>query len=196
MEKNINIRNVCPIIIDAQNDFISGNLGTPEARNVASRIVEVVKWFNENNILAPIFTLDMHNQYDYKFMQEGRKLKIDHCFIGDRGCLIDERIAKYVIPQSYYLTKSTFGYPEWEKIINHLESMYDIDEFVMCGFCTDICVTANFQLLKTLFPEKTITILSDCCAGTTPELHEAALKVMESCQAEIMTWDEFVKNMY
>ena len=68
------------------------------------------------------------------------------------------------------------------------------DEIWICGFCTDICVSANFQILKALFPEVPITVISDACAGVTPELHEAALKVMKSCQARVLTYDELMEK--
>ena len=61
---------------------------------------------------------------------------------------------------------------------------YEI-ELELVGLCTDICVVSNALLLKAAMPEITISVDPACCAGVTPQSHEAALATMRSCQ--IMT---------
>ena len=41
-------------------------------------------------------------------------------------------------------------------------------------------------MIRAALPETNITVRANCCAGVTPELHEAALKVMESCQIDVI----------
>ena len=67
-----------------------------------------------------------------------------------------------------------------------VDEVKDYDRLVLMGLCTDICVVSNAILLKAHYPEKEIVVDSSCCAGSTPEAHEMALKIMQSCQIDIV----------
>lgn len=175
------------IVIDAQEDFTRGALKNDIATSKLPLIHEIVVYANDYFDNPIIYTADTHDE-DYLITQEGKNLPICHCINGTPGHKLCPEVK---LPIRYYklspelAIKSTFGYRDW--------GFYNLDhvkEIWLCGFCTDICVMANFQLLKMIYPEIPITIITDACAGVTTELHEAALKVMESCQANLKTWNE------
>lgn len=162
------------IVIDMQNDFISGPLGTPEAQaiipNVKKKIDEYVYRGDE-----VIFTRDTHATNTYLKTSEGRHLPIKHCIYGTHGWMVADEVAA---PGCKHINKPTFGWMYWS---NHL-----FEEIEIIGVCTDICVISNALILKAEFPELEITVDASCCAGTTPERHEAALQVMKSCQINVI----------
>lgn len=174
------------VVVDMQNDFIDGSLGTPEAQaivpNVKKKIDEAVK----NGDLV-VFTRDTHWQ-DYLSTQEGKKLPVEHCIKDTNGWQIREGL----IPDDYNFMmiwdKYTFGDSD---LPNKLADMMyyfvsDLDEIELVGLCTDICVVSNALLLKTYFyDDAEISVDATCCAGVTPETHEAALKTMEMCQINV-----------
>lgn len=169
------------IVIDMQNDFVTGPLGTPEAvailPNVERKIKEYVRFG-----LDVIFTQDTHFD-NYLSTNEGKHLPIPHCIRGTSG---HDIVPSLNIPESEHIQKGTFGlYGDgWTDILDlELADEYDIE---IIGVCTDICVITNALILKTEFPEANITVDASCCAGTTPEAHEAALKVMKSCQINVI----------
>lgn len=165
------------VVVDMQHDFVDGVLGTPEARAIVPRIVQVLKrWRGE-----VVFTLDCHNA-DYLDTNEGTHLPVPHCIEGTYGMKLMKNIALAHDGDDLYVTKSTFGSESLVKYVRHI----DCDSITLCGVCTDICVIANAILLKTAFPETPIYVLPDCCAGSTPENHDAAIKVMRSCQIGIL----------
>jgi nicotinamidase-related amidase len=168
------------IVIDAQEDFTRGALRNKEAIQALPIIHNLVEYASKNDMKI-IYTQDTH-QEDYFSTQEGRKLPVPHC--------IYQTVAWTICPEvevdtAKVIRKQTFGYPHWDVALNS-----STDEIWLCGFCTDICVSANFQILKANFPEIPIVVIEDACAGVTPELHEAAIKVMKSCQAKILKFNE------
>lgn len=163
------------IVVDAQVDFVSGCLGTPEAKQSLSAVAAKIKEYRDAGH-AILFTRDTH-QENYLDTAEGKKLPVPHCIEGTPGWEIE--------PSLWYenmmcLDKSTFGSID----LPHYLASYDEIEFV--GYCTDICVVSNVLLAKAHYPEKRIVIDSTCCAGVTPETHEAALTTMRSCQIEVI----------
>lgn len=167
------------IVIDMQNDFITGSLGTPEAQaivpKVKARIDEYVA--NRNKV---IFTRDTHFG-GYLQTNEGRHLPIPHCILRSRGWQIPEDID---IPEFDHIDKFTFGYCDW---INY--GIYFDDDIEIVGVCTDICVISNALILKTKFPAAKITVDASCCAGTSVENHKKAIDVMKNCQIDIVGED-------
>lgn len=161
------------IVIDMQNDFIDGSLGTAEA--VA--IVDKVKAKIEAAAAAGdqiIFTRDTH-QENYMETNEGKHLPVVHCIEGTKGWEIRDGL---YVEGADIINKPSFGYTGW--------SDYDFEEIELVGLCTDICVASNALILKALFPEIKISVDASCCAGVTVESHEAALKTMGMCQVEIV----------
>ena len=176
------------IIIDMQNDFITGPLGTPEAQKVEKSIA---KWLHSSKWLHPFsndqiyVTRDTHDG-DYLATPEGIKLPIPHCICGSKGWQVSSVIMKQLEKSDVFYTfinKRTFGYPDWN--LKNLHGAED-DEIVLIGVCTDICIISNALILKSMFPYAQIRIISSLCAGTTPENHQKALDVMKSCQIEVI----------
>lgn len=175
------------VVVDMQNDFITGSLGTKEAQaivpNVKKKIEEAVK----NGDLI-IFTRDTHWS-DYLASKEGKKLPVEHCIRGTDGW----EICDGLVPDNYnFMTirnKLTFGD---EDLPGELDDMlhffeYKHTEIELVGLCTDICVVSNALLLKAaLYDGYEISVDASCCAGTTPENHKAALQVMKCCQINVI----------
>lgn len=186
------------VIVDVQNDFVDGALGTPEAQAIVPRIVDKLTEMNGGNHLI-LFTKDTH-QDNYLDTQEGKNLPIPHCIEGTPGWSIVKPISSYVDYSNKFLTystkgiikgrflKSTFGSielaSELRKIVN-MENV-DVEEITFMGLCTDVCVISNVLLAKAFCPETLITVDSSCCAGTTPEKHKIALEGMAACQVNII----------
>ena len=175
------------IVIDVQNDFVYGSLGSNEAVAVVPNIVEKVNEYRNNSDLI-IFTQDTHYN-NYLDTQEGKKLPVEHCIRGTNGWeIVDEINYKKFEKFNNFAVyrKSTFGFDDWdleERFNNTDDSLLDIE---IIGLCTDICVITNALLIKTYYPEAKITVDASCCAGSTPERHKAALDVMKSCQIDVI----------
>jgi nicotinamidase-related amidase len=164
------------ILIDLQNDFITGSLGSVEAQSIIPNVIQFIKNWNEEIIV----TKDTHDQ-KYLDTLEGQYLPVKHCITGTDGFELDYRIQEALQdkhPQIIY--KHTFG-------STGLMNMFDnATEFYICGLCTDICVVVNALLLRTKYPNNKIFCIENCCAGSSPENHLSALEVMKSCQIEIV----------
>lgn len=179
------------IIIDMQNDFVTGPLGTPEAISAVNKIEQKIK--NTSFHTPIIFTRDTHRD-NYLNTLEGKKLPIEHCIEETPGwCIVDtlRKAIKNAPFSTIFINKNSFGYTDWEDLFSTLyknswESMETISEIEIVGVCTDICVISNALILKALFPEIKISVDASCCAGTTPEMHKKALDVMKSCQIDII----------
>jgi nicotinamidase-related amidase len=162
------------IIVDMQNDFITGSLGSLECQCIVPAVVaRLEKALADGERI--IFTRDTHAAGSYLKTNEGRHLPIKHCIYGTDGWKI---VADIDVPDCLHINKPTFGWTYWP---NHL-----FEEIEIVGLCTDICVVSNALILKAEFPEIEITVDASCCAGTTPERHEAALQVMKSCQINVI----------
>lgn len=175
------------IVVDMQNDFIDGSLGTAEAQAIVPTVVDVIKNFN-GEIYA---TRDTH-ETDYLETREGQHLPVEHCIIDTHGWNINSQVNDVLRESScpvFVFNKPTFGSIE---LLDELISTYDNTpdtEFVFVGLCTDICVVSNAMLIKAAFPEAEVTVYSDACAGVTPESHEAALKTMGMCQINVVKYN-------
>ncbi len=168
------------VVVDMQNDFINGALGTQEAQAIVEKAAALIEKFEG----AIYVTLDTH-QSDYLDTAEGKKLPVAHCIKGTDGWLLNERIRKALAAKTYTaMEKGTFGSTQLAEEIRKAGGQEEM-EIECIGLCTDICVVSNVLLLKANFPEAKITVHADCCAGVTPETHEAALKTMEMCQIEV-----------
>jgi nicotinamidase/pyrazinamidase len=163
------------IVVDMQNDFLTGSLANPAACEI---IPNIRLEENKDEYDFVIFTKDTH-QSDYLQTPEGKHLPIEHCIEGTWGHQVTDElltIHKHLV----VLNKPTFGSLELYKMLE------DVNEVTLVGTCTDICVVSNALILKAALPELVVNVKADCCAGTTPENHEAALKVMKSCQINII----------
>ena len=168
------------LVIDMQNDFINGALGTPEAEAIVGRVAEEIRKYPTENVIA---TRDTHTE-DYLNTQEGRKLPVVHCVRGTPGWKLHPEIAA-ALKGAAIIDKPTFGSKELAEKLSLLSEQDDL-EVTLAGLCTDICVISNALLLKAFLPETPIRVIASGCAGTTPQNHRAALHVMKMCQIEIL----------
>ena len=167
------------LVIDMQNDFIDGALGTKEA--VA--IVDNVKSKIENFDGEVIFTRDTHEK-DYLQTQEGVNLPVEHCICGTLGWEIRSELTG--IREGKVIDKPTFGSKELAELLCEKNKAEEIGEITLVGLCTDICVISNALVIKAFLPEVKITVDASCCAGVTPESHRNALEAMRMCQINII----------
>ena len=165
------------IVVDMQRDFIDGSLGTAEAKAIVPCVIEKIKKYEESADLV-VYTKDTH-QNDYLTTREGRMLPVEHCIKGTSGHEIPDEILR---AHTSVIEKPTFGSYE---LVDYLASI-NFSEVELIGLCTDICVVSNAMLIKARFPEKEVSVDSSCCAGVTPETHNAALTTMKMCQINVI----------
>ena len=161
-------------VIDMQNDFIDGALGTKEAEAIVENVKAKIELYRKNGDIV-IFTRDTHTE-DYMNTQEGKNLPVPHCIKGSNGWEISEKLDT---ASDKIIDKSTFGSFE---LAEYISTLADVDEIELIGLCTDICVISNAMILKARFTETPIKVDSSCCAGVTPESHTNALSAMKMCQ--------------
>ena len=168
------------IVIDMQNDFIDGSLGTKEAEAIVENVKAKIRSYKPDDVVA---TMDTHEE-NYLETQEGRNLPVKHCIRGTEGWQIRPDIAELIPPDNIY-EKPTFGCVELAKQLRSFRDYEGTFELELVGLCTDICVVSNALLLKAMMPEIKISVDASCCAGVTPEKHLAALETMRSCQIQV-----------
>ena len=168
------------VVIDMQNDFITGSLGTPEAEAVVPRVTEKIRTWSGGPIYATLET------------QEGRILPVEHCIQGTEGWKIESSVRAALTEGAgrnesvLYLTKATFGSRDLAEVLVQRRKEEPIEEIVLIGLCTDICVISNALVLKAFLPEVTITVDAACCAGVNPGSHRNALDAMRMCQIGVV----------
>lgn len=174
------------VIVDMQNDFISGSLGTDEAVRIVPKVLDKIHSYDINDIYV---TMDTH-QSNYLDTNEGKHLPVVHCVEGTWGWELQEDL-KTILAGAVVVHKPTFGSTKLvELLLEEYRSAASLNEAFcveLVGLCTDICVVSNALLLKASMPEISISIDSSCCAGVTPESHEAALTTMKMCQIEVLS---------
>lgn len=162
------------LVIDMQNDFIDGALGTNEAKSILNDVVSKVKNFNGK----VLFTRDTHDK-NYLDTIEGKNLPIPHCIKGSKGWEICDKLKPYI--KEIPFNKPTFGSINLEKYMVELSKVESIESIELVGLCTDICVISNAMIMKANFPNIPIVVQSNLCAGVSIESHERALTAMEMC---------------
>ena len=168
-------------VIDMQNDFIDGALGTKEAEAITGNVkAKIDQYLMEENTV--LYTRDTHTE-DYMNTQEGRNLPVPHCIKDTAGWELCEGV---FVPGCKVIDKPSFGSLELAEYISSLEG---IEEIELIGLCTDICVISNALILKASFPEIPVFVDPSCCAGVTPESHRNALEAMKMCQINIREAD-------
>lgn len=168
------------IVVDMQNDFINGALGTREAEAILPNVVNKIKKF-DGEIIA---TFDTHFE-NYMQTNEGANLPVPHCIKGTLGWELNKEVLNALEEKGYTsLEKLTFGSKELPSLIKEKakDEPFSVE---LIGLCTDICVVSNALLLKANFPEIDISVDEKCCAGVTPETHSAAITTMKMCQIKI-----------
>lgn len=168
------------VVVDMQNDFINGALGTKEAEAIVENVVGKIKGFDGEIIV----TYDTHEE-NYMDTREGKYLPVPHCIRDTDGWEINTLVQEALDAKKYTVVyKPTFG--STELVTSFADCVERETEVTLIGLCTDICVVSNALLLKANYTEMDIIVDSSCCAGVTPEKHEAALETMRSCQIDVL----------
>lgn len=169
------------VVVDMQNDFVDGALGTKEAVSIVNNVVDKINSF-DGEIFA---TFDTHFE-NYMDTSEGKNLPVVHCVKNTQGWMLNENVAHALELKGYTaVEKNTFGSINLPQLIKNAA---DGDDFTveLIGLCTDICVVSNALIIKANFPEAEILVDSACCAGVTVDTHNAALATMRSCQIKVI----------
>lgn len=166
------------IVVDMQNDFIDGALGTGEAAAIVPRVKKKIEDFRG----TVLFTRDTHESW-YLETQEGKNLPVPHCIRGTEGWQIRKELD--ALRKTKPIDKETFGSSDLAEELAAMNEEEEIGGITLIGLCTDICVISNAMVIKAFLPEVPITVDASCCAGVTPQSHENALKAMEMCQIRV-----------
>ena len=187
------------VVVDMQNDFITGVLGTEEAKAITPKVAQYIRDHADKDTVL-LFTRDTHDA-DYLNTQEGKKLPIPHCLKDTYGWelapemeeVIYDTRDKYSDFDTYFpyvsdhiIDKPTFGSIDLQNLLYVLDEEDDVKEITLLGVCTDICVISNAILAKATLPEATVKVVAGCCAGVSPETHKTALEAMKLCQIDII----------
>jgi len=167
------------VVVDMQNDFIDGSLGTKEAQEMLPRLKEKLKQVTDSGSAELIFTMDTHGE-NYLQTQEGKNLPVEHCLKGSHGWEITPELQEFVKQAKAVVEKPTFGSLELSKLLG------EANEVELVGLCTDICVISNAMVIKAAYPEVQVSVDASCCAGVTPESHKNALAAMKMCQIKVI----------
>ena len=185
-------------VIDMQNDFIDGSLGSDEAKKIVPNVVKLIQNWDNDKDHAIWYTYDTHYEDEnsihtqYENTLEGKMLPVNHCIYTSQGWQINEYVMDEIVKRnSLYdraFPKHTFGSLDMmnEASMHLWENHKSDDSLYLVGLCTDICVVSNALLLRARFPNLHIYVYENCCAGTSKEAHDAAIKVMKSCQIEVI----------
>lgn len=182
------------VCVDLQHDFIDGALGSPEAKNIVQRVVDKINNYPDKGNTLVLFTKDTHDN-TYMDTLEGTYLPIPHCIENTPGWSINKEITNAVEKNRFLsyssdkiiksrVYKNTFASDDLRKFFERFKN--DIEEVEFCGLCSDVCVISNVLMARMVLPEVEITVDKNCCAGITPEKHQAALEVMRSCQINVI----------
>jgi nicotinamidase-related amidase len=166
------------IVVDMQNDFISGALGSAEARAIVEPVRKKIEAYRTAGFPI-IFTRDTHGE-SYLDTQEGKRLPVPHCVRGTRGWEIADGLSAAGDP---VVDKPSFGSTELPPLVRTYGALEGIE---LAGLCTDVCVLSNALILKAFFPETPVSVDAACCAGTSPEGHAVALRAMGACQVAVL----------
>ena len=167
------------VVVDMQNDFITGSLGTKEAEAILPKVIEKVKNY-EGTV---IYTKDTH-QAEYLSTQEGKNLPVEHCIEGTWGWELAGELEE-LSKSNKIFNKPTFGSVELAKYLVEENEKEEIEAIELCGLCTDICVISNAFVIKANLTEVPVSVDASCSAGVTPESHLNALSAMKMCQVAV-----------
>ncbi len=167
------------IVVDMQNDFVSGSLAAPGAEDIVAPIKEKVLSF----IGDVIFTRDTH-QSDYLLREEGKNLPVIHCVKNTPGWEIVPELRN--LREVTVIDKPTFGSVELGETLRKMDKEERIRNITLLGLCTDICVISNALLLKAFLPDAHIIVDASLSRGVSEKSHQTALEAMKSCQIEII----------
>lgn len=178
------------VVVDMQNDFVDGVLGTSEASAIVGNVVEKIREYKENGDYV-ICTMDTHDK-DYMETQEGKNLPVPHCIYPSSGWELNEKVKEALLEKAEEFEgltlkkeyrKPVFG--SWDLAQDLRDNADQISEIELVGVCTGICVLSNAVLIKVSLPEIPVSVDAACCACVTKESHETALNAMKTLQIEV-----------
>lgn len=167
------------VVVDMQNDFVDGALGTEEAVGIVPAVAERIRSFDGR----VLYTQDTHES-DYLKTLEGKKLPVPHCIRGTEGWELCPQIK--ALCKEVPIDKPAFGSVELGRMLKEYDSREKVESVTFVGLCTDICVISNAMIVKAFLPETEIIVDAACCAGVTPESHRQALEAMKVCQIKVL----------
>ncbi len=179
------------VVVDMQNDFVTGSLGTKEAEAIVLNVEKKIESWK-----GPVFVTKDTHAANYLDTLEGKNLPVEHCIKDTNGWkLVDEIFDTLTTYKDYrVIEKPTFGSKKLAKAIRKMVKKGKVESIELIGLCTDICVISNALILKAYVPEIPISVDASCCAGVTPQKHAAALEVMKSCHITITNEEKGVKD--
>jgi len=179
------------IVVDMQNDFVTGSLKNEMAQSIIPKIKDkITKYINDGNLV--FFTRDTHTS-NYLETFEGKTLPISHCIKDTSGWYIIPELKDLADNRGIYIDKKTFGHLRLGYCLeeNYADiGFYNIDgkdvEITLIGVCTGICVISNAIIIKTGYPEANVQVDASCCACITEESHKTALEAMKLVHIDII----------
>ena len=175
------------VVVDMQNDFIDGALGTKEAQSIVPNVVKKIEECRKNGDDV-FFTKDTHF-FNYMKTEEGKNLPVEHCINRTNGWEICDALKPYV-DNLHTFTKETFGSLDLgvyldEGFLSPISYDKSYDEIVLIGVCTGVCVLSQAVMCKSAQPNAHIVVDAACCACVTPHSHDVAIEAMKTLQIEI-----------
>lgn len=184
------------VIVDMQNDFINGSLGTAEAQSIISNVCNLIKNYADEKTMI-VFTQDTHDS-NYLNTLEGKNLPVAHCIYESLGWEINKEVYQSFLDNKekysslnphgdYCILKSTFGSTSLQNLLFKIDDEIEpIEDITLAGVCTGICVLSNAILAKASLPEVPVNVVENCCACVSPESHKTALDAMKLCQINVI----------
>lgn len=167
------------VVVDMQNDFVTGSLGSNEAKGIVNKVKNAIEHFDGE----VVFTMDTHTK-GYLDTEEGKKLPIEHCIVGTKGHeIVDELLP--LVKSNKVFDKETFASVKLAEYIKEKFDKNQVESVTVCGLCTDICVISNALFIKGMVPNLPIIVKKDLSAGTSVSAHNSALTVMKSCLIDV-----------
>lgn len=170
------------VVIDMQNDFVTGVLGTEEAKAIVPGIKKYIKDFDG----LVLFTRDTHGE-DYLQTEEGKKLPVKHCIFKTDGHEIIDELKEFSKEDNIF-DKNTFGSEELGSYLQYLdeESEDKIESITLVGVCTEFCVISNAFLLKAFLPNVPINVVESLVRGASDKGHKEALASLATAHVNII----------
>ena len=167
------------VVVDMQNDFVTGALGSRDAESIVEPVRKRVLSFDGK----VVFTRDTH-EGNYLQTEEGRNLPVPHCIRNTDGWEIVKTLQG--LRDSIVIDKPTFGSTVLGEVLRSMDREEKIGTVTLCGLCTDICVISNAMLIKAFLPDAHIAVDASLSRGVSAQSHRTALEAMKSCQIEII----------
>jgi nicotinamidase-related amidase len=173
------------VVVDYQNDFVTGSLGFAGAKNIEHIIYDKIQTCLHNNHHV-FFTMDTHDAA-YEKSKEG-SLFPAHCQINEDGWHLYGKVQEFENSGNkniHFINKDTYGTAMLPDFIESTQEKSSIEEIELCGVVTNICVIANAFILQSRFFDSSIAVDSSACASFDDLMHNYALEVMRSTGIKI-----------